>query len=196
MNLSQKNLSNRTDFTFGDDLLEYTIKDQNGRRTFSVEYGAIDTDSGEMEERNAWYRNVGFFWILLGAFIIFSQYADSGEVRGSVWLTLGIICFALYGMLKTTYTTLDSDKGRIFIIKDSSHDEIMEAIETRRKEQWLRWYGTIDFNNEPDKEIGKFKWLADRNAISEEEFLAYRGQILEYHDLNEADSSANKNTLN
>lgn len=196
MNLSQKKFSNRTNFKFGDDSLEYTVKDKSGSHTFSVEYGAIASGSGEIEERNAWYRNVGFFWILIGAFVILSRYTDTGEIRGSMWLTLGIICFALYWSLKTTYTTLDSEKGRILIIKDSSHDEIKETIETRRKEQWFRWYGTIDYGNDPEKEIGKFRWLLDRDAISEERFLDCRSQILDHHGRNLTEALVGERTIN
>ena len=196
MNISQKKFSNRTNFKFGDDSLEYTVKDKGGSQTFSVEYGAIASGSGEIEERNAWYRNVGFFWVLIGGFVIFSRYTDTGEIKGSIWLTLGIICFALYWILKTTYTTLDSEKGRIFIIKDSSHDEIKDEIETRRKNQWFRWYGTIDYGNEPQKEIGKFQWLLDRDAISEDQFVEFRTQILDYHGLNLKGTFAEERTIN
>ena len=77
-------------------------------------------------------------WVLIGTFEVKSRYTDTGELRGSIWLTLGILCFALYFTLITSYMTLDSDEGRIFMIKDSSYDEIREAIEARQSHQLLR----------------------------------------------------------
>ncbi len=196
MDISQKRFSNQTGFKFQEDSLEYTVKDNSGRRTFTVEYAGISTDSGEIEERNAWYRNVGFFWVLIGAFSVFSHFTESGEIRGSIWLTLGVICFALYGYLKTTYTTLDSEKGQIFIIKDSKHDDIESEIESRRKNQWFRWYGSVDYGNEPNSEIGKFQWLLDRDAISQDQFTEFRAQILDYHSSRQAEGADDERTLN
>lgn len=196
MDKSQKKFSNRTNFEFGDDLLKYTLKDSSGSRTFSIEYGAISTDSGELEERNAWYRNVGFLWILIGAIVIYTHFADTGEVRGSLWFTLGLICIAMYWILKTSYTILDTEKGRIFIIKDAAHDEILDTIDARRKKQWFEWYGTIDYGNDPSKEVGKFQWLLDRDAISEDVFLESKRRIIEYHNLDEVDDTSDDRTLN
>ena len=196
MDSLQKRFLNQTNFKFGEDSLEYTIKDRSGRRTFSVEYAGIPTDSGEIEERNDWYRNVGLFWVVIGVYIVLSRFNETGEIDGSIWLTLGVLFFALYGYLRTTYTTLDSEKGRIFIIQDSKHDQIKLEIDSRRKNQWLRWYGKIDYNNEPQHEIGKFQWLLDRNAISEDEFAEFRTQILDYHGARETQDSTTDRTLN
>ncbi|MEM6514102.1 MAG: hypothetical protein AAF660_13900 [Pseudomonadota bacterium] len=196
MNITQKRFSNRTAFDFQEDLLEYTIKDKSGSRTFSVEYGAIETGSGEVEERNDWYRNVGLLWFLLGGFIVVSRFMETGEIKGSIWLTLGLVFLALYWILRSSYTTLDSEKGRIFIIKDDSHDSIKEEIETRRKNQWFRWYGTVDFSNEPQREIGKFQWLLDRDAITEDQFAEFRSQIIDYHSEDQASTLADDRTLN
>ena len=196
MDKSQKRFSNRTSFTFAEDSLQYTVKDGTGRRTFSVEYAGISTDTGEIEERNDWYRNVGFFWVLIGVFLSYSRFNETGEIRISIWLTLGVICFALYGFLKTTFTTLDSEKGRIFIIQDSKHDEIKDEIDSRRKNQWFRWYGTVDYDNEPQNEIGKFQWLLDRDVITEDQFVEFRSLILDHHGSQQAEDPSEKRTLN
>ena len=196
MDKSQKRFSNRTGFTFGEDALEYTIKDGTGRRTFSVDYAGISTDTGEIEERNDWYRNVGFFWVLVGVFLSYSRFSETGEMRASIWLTLGVICLALYGFLKTTYTTLESEKGRIFIIQDSQHDEIKDEIDSRRKNQWFRWYGTVDYDNDPQSEIGKFQWLLDRDVITGDQFVEFRSLILDQHGSLQEEDPSEKRTLN
>lgn len=68
MELKQKRNSNRIQYVFGEDDVQYSLQDGSGSRPFSVEYTDISRDRQTMEERNQWLRNVGFLWMLLGAF--------------------------------------------------------------------------------------------------------------------------------
>jgi hypothetical protein len=183
MEIVQKRFSNKATFSFGDKELRYTIKDSSGSQAFSIEYGAIPTDVNELEERNVWYRNVGIFWVALGLLQIGMRFADQGELRGSLWLTLGVLCFVVYWSAKTKYTTINTDKGRIFVIANKQHDQVMSEIETRRKAQWHSWYAEVNFGNEPRKEIGKFQWLRERGVITDAECKEAIERITQHHDL-------------
>ena len=183
MNISQKSFSNKTKFDFGGESLKFTVKDKSGSQSFSIDYGSIPGDHGEMEERNLWYRNVGGVWVLLGAFLVVSRYLETGEFRNSIWLVIGLICLMAYKVVKTLYTTIDTEKGRLFVIKNKQHDEIINEIDSRRKGQWLSWYGSLDFENDPDNEINKFQWLLDRKVITEEEFHDKKNIIINHHDI-------------
>ncbi len=183
MKISQKKYTSKTNFEFDEEALKYTVSDNSGARTFSVAYGSIPTETGEFESRNEWFRNVGLLWGLLGLFVIVNGYISNGEFGGSIWLTLGVICFVAYWMSRIKYTTIGTDKGNIFVIQDSDHDEILTVIDKRRKAQWAVWYGVINYQNEPRNELGKFELLLEKGAISKEEFDEARRRILEYHQL-------------
>jgi len=178
MELIQKKSSNQTTFEFGVEKLKYTIKDASGKRTFSIEYGSIsDEDFDELEEKNAWFRNVGIIWVLLGLFQIVSRFMETGMPSGSMWLTLGIIFLFVYFFKTTNYAVLDTEKGQIFVIKDAQQSKILDEISSRRNSQWKRWYGTINYENESHIELNKFQWLLDKNVISEEEFQLIKLEI-------------------
>jgi hypothetical protein len=178
MELTQKKSSNQTTFEFGEDKLKYSIKDASGKKTFSTDYGAIsDEDYDELEVKNEWFRNVGILWMLIGAFQIGSRFMESGKFSGSMWLTLGIICLITYRFKTTSYTIVDAEKGRIFIIKDAQHSKILDEISTRRKKQWKIWYGSVNYENDPQSELNKFQWLLDKKAISEDEFKTVKLEI-------------------
>lgn len=181
MEITQKRFSNKATFAFGERELKYTIKDSSGSHTFSVEYGAIPTDVNELEERNVWYRNVGIFWVGLGLLQIGMRVAESGQLKGSVWLTLGIICFVAYGLAATKYSTINTEKGKLFIIKNKDHDRLLEELNARRRAQWRTWYAEVDLSSDPAKELGKFRWLKEHAVISESEYAQAIEQITQHH---------------
>jgi hypothetical protein len=192
MEITQKKFSNRAKFEFGEESLKYTVKDKSGSHSFTIDYGSIPTDYGEVEERNLWYRNVGYLWILLGIF--FTVYTQ----KVSIWIFIGFVCMAVYWLVKTTYTVIDTEKGRLFVIKNHLHDNLMKEIDTRRKKQWYAWYGEVDFGNEPAKELNKFKWLLDNKVISEMEYNENVNKVISFHKLELVDreDSNSEETIN
>ncbi len=178
MEIRQKRFFNKTSFSFGNDKLAYSVKDRSGTHTFDIYYGDIPKDRQELEERNEWYRNVGIFWILIGVVQIIYRYYETGAVKGSIWLTLGVVCFIVYAIAKTKFTIIPTPTGKIFIIQNKQHSKILEEIEGRRKKQLYEWYGEIDFSNDPNIEMAKFKWLADQGVIDENEMRGKINQII------------------
>lgn len=183
MDIVQKRFSNRATFAFGERELKYTIRDRSGSHSFGIEYGSIPDDVSELEERNVWYRNVGIFWVGLGILQIGMRFADSGDFRGSLWLTLGIVCFVAYWVGTTRYSVINTEKGKIFVIKDKSHDQVLKELKERRRGQWRAWYGEVNLANDPAKEIGKFRWLKEHDAITEAEYGEAMDRISQHHGL-------------
>ena len=66
MELSQKRGAARTRYVFHHDRVEHSWKDSSGSRAFSVPYTEISRDRQALTERNAWFRNAGYFWVALG----------------------------------------------------------------------------------------------------------------------------------
>jgi hypothetical protein len=182
MEILQKKFSNKTKFEFQDESLKFIVKDNSGSQTFSVDYGLIPTDYWEIEERNLWYRNVGGIWTALGILFIVLEYMKTGEIRNAIWLLIGLCCLTIYWIAKTEYTVIDTENGRLYIIKDNQHDEILKEIDTRRKAQWLSLYGLVNLENDAASEIDKFKWLFDRDVISKEEYQEKEKIISNHYD--------------
>ncbi|MDP8208636.1 MAG: hypothetical protein P9L92_18380 [Candidatus Electryonea clarkiae] len=170
MEISQRKLTTWTQFEFEDEKLKYTMKDSAGKRTFSVPYTSISTEKSELEERSNWFRNVGIFWVLIGVVQIVYRLIEGGSFGGSLWLTLGVICFIIYGFSGTKFTILESEKGGIFVLNNKEHDNIIDTIFSRRKEQLKLMLGDIDFSNDPRKEVRKFQFLHNEKVITDEEY--------------------------
>lgn len=180
--LNQRSWSNKTKFQFKDDKLDYTIKYSSGSHSFSINYGSIPLDDKrELEEKNSWFRNVGILWLLIGGFQTFLRFSDSGDIKISMWIILGAICFIAFLFAKTKYTILGTESGNILIIRNKQHDNILTEITQRRKEQLLAWYGEINYTNDPNDEMNKFLWLKNQNLISEEQLEDVKEKLIAYH---------------
>jgi hypothetical protein len=178
MEITQKKFSNTTTFDFRIDRLRYAIKDSSGRHAFDVDYADVTSDISELDERNAWFRNAGFFWIALGILQIILRYSETGQLLGSLWLWLGLGCLALYRIVRTSFSIVSIGSGRISVIKDSQHDKIMAELMGRRKKYFLEAHGQVNLANDPERELAKFKWLRDEEIISDAEYNISRDVIL------------------
>ena len=180
--LRQKSWSNKTTFQFTDNKLQYSIKDSNGTHSFSIEYGSVSLDDKrELEEKNSWFRNVGILWLLIGGLQTILRFSDSGDIKLSIWLILGFICFAVFMFVKTKFTIFKTESGNILIIQNKQHDQILDEIKKRRKEQLLAWYGEINYDNNPNDEMNKFIWLKNQTLISEDDLKEVEAKLIAYH---------------
>lgn len=170
MILVQKKRSNKHTFTFKDDSFNFAYEDKNGSGDIDVDYVDFPQKSSIRIEQNEWLRNVGYIWCAIGAlqlgYAVYSAAPLSGK---GFWLFLGLGCLTWAHFSKVKYSVFYTDQGSVFVIQDKRHDEIISELSTRRKKQLLEWYGEINFANDPQKEISKFRWLSEQNALSREE---------------------------
>lgn len=170
MEIRQKRFSNKTIFEFGDETLKYTVEDKGGAGDLIINYADFPQQSSMKEERNDWLKNVGLLWVALGTFQIGSAIvADSSLSGKGFWLMVGLFCLAIYKIATTKYSVFSAEHGTIYVIRDKKHDEIVSAINDRRKKQLLMWYGDVNPENKLETEIEKFRWLSDQNVISKDE---------------------------
>ena len=143
-NFKQRKFMNRTSFEFGDETMKYSIKDSGGGRSIEVDYAAIQTEEQQrVEEQNAWFRNAGLFWIVLGIIHVIVRYQMEGTLKGSIWLLIGGLCVLLFSYAKTIYTVIPWEHGQIYIIKNRDHDQILDMIRAFRKKRLLSLCGDI-----------------------------------------------------
>ena len=170
MEISQKRFSNRTKFEFGEEELKYTIRDKGSAADFKINYAEFPVSSNMREERNEWLRNVGIIWILLGCFFLGTAILNDESISGKgFWIMVGAVCLIFYKFSGTTYSVYPTEKGSLFIIRDKKYPEIINEINSRKKNQLLEWHGEINRENDPQYEIDKFKWLNEQGVLTEEE---------------------------
>jgi hypothetical protein len=176
----QKNATTTT-FDFEAERLLYEVEDPSGRHRFVVPYEAVPSETGELVEKNTWFRNVGLLWLLLGVVSVGFGALDgslrAGDVGSLFWLVLGAITYGLYLWWQTTYTVYDTPRGRVFVIRDGQHDRIVAELAERKRTFLREHFGALDPTEQPEAELRKFAWLREEGAISEEEFEEIRQHI-------------------
>ncbi len=169
MEISQKRDSSRTQYVFHDDRVEYAWKDSSGSRSFSVPYTEISRDRQTLTERNVWYRNVGFLWLLIGGIQLAASWSAQGGQKGWLWLLLGAGCYAVYRYRATSYVILPSDKGNLLVIDNDDGKRILEQIESRRVAQFRAEYDFFPESDSPQQLRNRFNWLHREGALSDDE---------------------------
>lgn len=178
MEFSQKRMATHTWFTFDERELTHRVRDNSGEIEFSVEYAAIPPSKRIVFNRNNWLRNVGVIWCVLGAIQIgLALRAGELGIGSAFWVFIGVGCLGFYRATWSEFTVLDTSEGPIWIIKDKQHDEIFSAIADRRKSHLIAWYHSLDFDDDPMREVQTIEWLIKHDAMTKQEGEARIAEI-------------------
>ena len=189
---TQKKFSNVHTFIFEKDSFNFSYVDKSGSADVDVRYIDFPKKSSVSIERNQWLRNVGVLWTVLGLVqVAMAVYSGNFALSKMFWIVLGLGCLAWSEYSKVIYSVFKTNNGNVFVIQDKQHDQIIAEINQNKKNQILRWYGDIDFDNEVNNEINKFKWMFDENVISKDE-LEQNIQKIRLHQFQQ---STQQNTL-
>ena len=170
MEISQKRGAARTRYLFHDDRVEYSWKDGSGSRAFAVPYTDISRDRQTLTERNVWFRNAGYFWLVLGLFLLVATWSDPGAQRGWLWAVLGAGCIAAYYGYPTRYRILPSDKGNLLVLDHGETADRIEAeIVSYRTTQFRAEYDFVPEGDSPEQLRNRFNWLHREGALTDEE---------------------------
>ncbi|MCK5750442.1 MAG: hypothetical protein KAH44_29765 [Oricola sp.] len=184
MEFAQKRMATQTWFTFEEHELNHRVRDNSGELSFTVDYAAIPSNRRIVFSRNNWLRNVGLIWCVLGVIQIGLAFMGGNPGLGAgFWLLIGLGCLGFYRLTWSEFTVLDAREGSIWIIKDKQHDEILGAIEERRKSHLLAWYKGLDFGDNPEAEVEAIEWLVKQKAISKDEGDQRIAEVRRSHDL-------------
>lgn len=169
MQIKQSKNSNRIQYDFGADELQYFVQDSSGSRSFSVAYADISRDRQTLEERNQWLRNAGLLWLALGALLTAVTWFNEQTLRLSFWAWMGAGCYAVYWLRRTRFTIVPSDKGNLLVIADAQGPRIIEEIQSRRAAQYRERYDFTSADESPEQQRNRFNWLHREQALSDEE---------------------------
>lgn len=171
MKIEQRKLSSRHTFTFETDSFNFAYRDKSGSGDVDVHYAEFPLKFSTRIDQNLWLRNAGYLWSVVGVLQIALALAADRPLNGAgFWLFLGLGCLLWAHFTKTTYSVFSTDRSDVWVIQDANnHDRIIDEIRSRRKAQLLALYGDINLENEMDKEISKFRWLAEQQALTTEE---------------------------
>lgn len=157
--------------------LEYRYKGPKSEYTMFLDYEQIPFEEGKLLFQGSWLRNTGVGLIALGTFLtIYSQIVDK-EATAWLWIIIGGFCCFWYYFRKVEFYFFDTPKGRILIICDKQGDEAAAMIRDRRRQQIRRRHGAINWKNDPEHELQRFRWMEERNVISPGEYREVEAMI-------------------
>lgn len=96
MKIEQKKFGTRTSFSFEDDGITYEVRDSSATTSFRSDYEDVSFETSFFEERNVWFRNVGYVWLGLGALWTWLRFQSHGTFVPSLWLFCGIAFLIAY----------------------------------------------------------------------------------------------------
>lgn len=170
MEFIQKKSGNKHTFHLHDDYFNFAYEDKSGSGDHDIHYADFPQKSSTQIEQNEWLKNVGYLWIAIGVFQIgYALYSDTSLSGKGFWLLLGALCVTWAQVTTVTYSVFRGDRGNVFVIKDAQHDQIIETLNSRRKDQLYRWYAEVNTDNDLEDEIDKYRWLVAENVMSQEE---------------------------
>ncbi len=184
MKIDQRKFSHRHSFEFEDDRLSVTYQDRSGTQEVEVAYADLPLKTAVRIIENVWLRNVGYLWCALGAVMVVLAFINNRPLSGagSPWIPLGVGCLLWAYYTKVHFTLFETRSGTVWVIQNGEqHDKIVAEMRDRRKQQLLNWYGAIDLDNDPDKEIAKFRWLVDQKALTAEEAQRNIAHVMAAH---------------
>jgi len=170
MQIVQKKSGERITFTFLEETFNFEIKDSSGVDDWDYYYADFPRKSSYRIEQNEWLRNVGYLWCVLGAMqIVWGMVHELALTGRGFWLVLGCLCLAVSYLRRIKYSVFKAESGRIFVMQNSKHDDVVNEINQRKKDQLLGWHSEVNLESSLDNETNKYKWLLSEGVMSAEE---------------------------
>ncbi|KQP17030.1 hypothetical protein [Pseudorhodoferax sp. Leaf265] len=171
MQFTQKKRSSIHTFDFQTDTLTFEYKDRGGSGEIEASYSDVAGKPSIRIDENTWWRNLGGLWIVIGLLQVGFAIANAEPLAGrGFWLLAGCICLVVFRFTRISYSVFPTSSGTLFVIQgEKHHDTIVKELMERRRSQLKQWYGAINVNGEPDKEIARFRWLVAQKALTQQE---------------------------
>jgi hypothetical protein len=168
MEFTQSQYSTKTSFNFTPQGLSYFCKDRSASRNNFIKYDEFFLNQMfTMTERNEYFRNVGYIWLMLGIVLSITSHSVN------FWLYLGIICLAIYYFVSTKYTVIPTAQANVLVLADKKHDAIIEILTKRVHQSIMEDIGSISFENSFENERKKYVSLLEAGIIGESQFNDY-----------------------
>lgn len=177
MKFHQKKGKNEIIFSLYEDHFEYFIKDESSKGEFVIPYEIISSDKFELVEKNHLFKNNAIYLLIISILFTTATLVFRVPTYYFLFILATLIMYIMYLRSKTTFTVIETDNRKVYVIHDKQHDEIINQLYSRRNELMKKKYGKINLTNDPETEIRRFKWLLAEKVISPKEFEDIQSQI-------------------
>lgn len=175
--ITQNRWGSKTRFQFGEDQLEFSLRDFSGEAASALKYENINLENKSTVTINVARRYYPLILIvgLLGAMILQISTPTVRELS-LLPLLVAVLAYFVLRYLKVVvvkFTILRPASGAgtpIRIIHDKKHDEVLQRIKSSWIARLRKLHLAVDFARDVKLEAQKFKWLLDHKVISDAEY--------------------------
>jgi hypothetical protein len=192
--ITQKRFGNRLSFEFGPERLLYSWRDGDGERRFSVPYEMIDVASTTTTTINNSEFVQRLLLVPLVIWVVSMVLAKTNPLTAQILFDVAavtgiplLICkfFGLCAVKFEELPLVPSSNGTatdppLRIIFDKNHDIVLSEINTRWRGRMKQLHGAVDFDNDTERELDKFRWLVKHDVIDDAEFCRISEQLRTY----------------
>ncbi|MEM9234558.1 MAG: hypothetical protein AAGA69_10040 [Pseudomonadota bacterium] len=169
----QKRLANRTSFDFEAETLAVSVEDSSAAVDFKVRYEDIPFEARNVGEKMQPLYGATFFFLFMAALVTIFMAMDLSlwftSIRPVGFLLLAGLCWFGYQRTNVHFTVYDTPQGSIWIIKDDQHDQIVQLIEERRKDDLRARLFEMESNEMMATEKA-LEWLFSNGVITSREY--------------------------
>lgn len=167
---TQKRVSVRTQFAFGDTQLSYSMRFGASVHEIVADYFQIQRSRRHTARRD-WVRlRSGTVFTLAGLTAMTAQLVILGaSLWMALWLVPGLALIGAFTFVRGHYLELNADGDAFWIIDNKSTRKIVAEIDRRRRDQLAELYGPLNLANEPYLEVRKINWLVEEAVFTREE---------------------------
>lgn len=175
---TQKRVSARTQFAFGDTQLSYSMRFGASVHEIVVDYFQVARERRHTSQRD-WSRlRAGLLLSMAGLAAMTAQVAFiSANPWAALWLVPGLMLIALFTFLRGHYVELHAAGERLWVIDNRTTAKIIAEIDRRRRDQLAEYYGALNLANEPYLEIRKIEWLVEEAVLTREQADVQIGKV-------------------
>lgn len=180
--MEQKASRTRIHYRFFEDYVEYNIRDRRGgKASFNARYVDLPSrfDYRLLQMRGNRMLPATIVVMIVSICALMQDKSSSFETLMFCVIYGGFVLGISYWLQqrqKRLYTTMPTKSGKLLILKDARHDDVVNALEARRK-QALRKLAVIDPYAPPQQEFNRLAWLREEGAITAEELDSYRDRL-------------------
>lgn len=178
MHFRQKKNKNDISIEIGENHLTYGIKDETTNRIEKVPYENILNDKYEFYESNKAFKNNAIYTGVVGAIFLAINIFYGTKLWAWIFILASPTFFYLYYRSKAAFTVIKTTGDiNMFVLQDKQHDEVIKSIYKSRNNYLQENYLSIDYDNDPQREMSKFAWLFELGLINGREFQVIREEI-------------------
>ena len=159
--------------------VDYEIKNVNGEIKFRSIFEEIDPQTSQVVEKYGMLLRLGVILFVVSIFSAVCNFfiSDPSWIATSLWAISGAICLFSYFWKRIAFTVLNTERGRMSIIQDKNHDNILRELNLRRVATLRSKYLQIDHDNNRKTEIAKYSWLRRVGAITDVELTQFASML-------------------